>query len=111
MEIAEASDEEDEDEDKEPPSAAVAADFIAANRYQGSQAGCVFKLGGRGLGYYRDPKAEATQVRFKIKPAAALLTPARSPAGTTDFLPDVQVEATQRGIEQGKDQGNSLFAK
>merc|ERR1719327_1692113 len=139
MEIVEASD--DEEDEPKPTTRVPAPEpaYEPAAAYAGSRPGMVFKKGDRGVGYYADPLAPREQPPSKPSSAKAAPEPSKPAEGfkrmqiveasddesdeaeakpvtkpaspTKELLPDIKVELSSKGIEKGKDQGNSLFSK
>merc|ERR1711964_89622 len=54
---------EQEDEEMKDEGDDVEQNFVASKTFEGARAGFVFKTGARGVGYYRDVKAEKPEVK------------------------------------------------
>merc|ERR1719428_373584 len=92
MEIVEASDDE---EDEAPPSKPASAKAAPEPSKPAE-------------GFKRMQIVEASDDESDEAEAKPVTKPA-SP--TKELLPDIKVELSSKGIEKGKDQGNSLFSK
>lgn len=73
------ADAEQTSDQPEAPKATISGDFVASESFTGSQPGYVFKMGDKGLGYYRD-----TYGQTKTEAEAAVASPAPK-------LPDVKM--------------------